>query len=106
LEVEKRDANFFQNSGIRKAILLTQYVNLIKNFLVGVKIDSSTGILPPPTDVNTLKGELEISDDWKKIFGLFKDYLESEIESIGDSSLEKELKVVDEMINNKKENPR
>jgi len=106
LEVEKHDANFFQNSGIRKAILLTQYVNLIKNFLVGVKIDFSTGILPPPTDVNTLKWELEISDDWKKIFGLFKDYLESEIESIGDSSLEKELKVVDEMINNKKENPR
>jgi len=100
LEIQKREPIYFQNSGIRKAILLTQYINLVKNFLADITINSSTGILAPP-NTTTTRGTLKVTNEWKENFTIFKNYFESEMDSIGDNSLMKEVKVLEGMINSK-----
>jgi hypothetical protein len=38
------DAPYYQNRGVRKAVLLTQYVNLVRSLLGGLPINTTTGI--------------------------------------------------------------
>jgi len=103
LDLKQQNPNYFQDNGIRKAVLLTQYVNLLKNLLAGVEINATTGILPAPQSATSSKGKLEVSEQWKQTVLKFKEYFESEIDAIDDSSLEKEVKVLEEIHNQKQE---
>jgi len=76
-------------------------VNLIKNLLADVTVTTSTGILAPPVIPVSSRGELIVKEEWKKIFVIFKTYFESEMEAIGDPTLEKEVKILEDLINPK-----
>jgi len=76
-------------------------VNLIKNFLAEVPITTSTGILAPPVIPVSSRGQLTVTEEWKTIFAIFKTYFESEMEAIGDPTLEKVAKILEDLINPK-----
>jgi len=105
-------ADFYQNSGIRKGILLTRYANILKNWLVNEAeinssdiddtipmISSETGIIVPD-DAKCIqllsKWEqksvpLKVSPEYKNLFSEFIPYFKNETDSIGDETLLKEL---------------
>ncbi len=105
----------FDNNGIRKAIALTEYVSLIKNWLIDTNKACNDhvehpfimpffkhGIVNPESrpeiqQLSTWERKscpLEVSEGYKNFFTLFNKHLEEEIKNIGDTTLEKERKVL------------
>ncbi len=111
-----RDTNeeYYENTGIRKGILLTRYVNAMKNWILYERsehrekrfyITPVTGIcdciiLPP--EVVVILGEhertsvkLSVSDEYKEIFRNLKSYIEAENKEIKDDTLKQEIEIID-----------
>jgi len=78
--IEDED-DYFDNIGIRKAILLTRYVLLMKDWI------NSTN--------NAWK--LMVDDEYQQKFKEFSVYFESEMKQIGDDTLEQELKILQKL---------
>eukprot|EP01084_Bolivina_argentea_P096910 174204_1 len=78
---------YFGHSGIRKAILLQRYVDVLKEW---IKIEN-------------IKGEsfqaLNVGNDSKLKFENFKLYFEKEMKEIGDDLLQKEVDLLNKLIN-------
>ena len=105
-EVNMTDASpdFYQNSGIRKAVLLSRYADLLKNWMIDERKAADNGwkIVPSVTLANGIVipvelGEWErqslplaVSEPYPELFSRFGDYFQREAQAIGDSSLEKE----------------
>merc|ERR1712129_557088 len=82
----KKDEEYFDNSGIRKAILLVRYVQFLR---VWVQYQKKHG------DKHTVPGE------FKAIVKQFIVYFHVEMKAIGDDSLAKELKILNKLAANK-----
>ncbi len=106
VEIGDRESEFYQGSGIRKAILLSRYGDLLKNWLIyemegeGGKVQPSvtleSGIVVP---VKLGKWErqsmpLQVSEHYKNLFELFGTYFRREMMAIGDEALKKEIAVL------------
>ena len=112
----------FDNNGIRKAIVLTEYVSLIKNWLIDTNKGcnnqevrsfflpfSECGIINPENrpEMQMLSTwerrscKLEVSRGYKVFFTHFNKHFVKEIEAIGDSTLEKERNVLNLLIGGK-----
>eukprot|EP01083_Nonionella_stella_P010830 30770_1 len=79
------DANkdeHYDNPGIRKGILLSRYVTLIKQW---IEHDGNEGL------------KLSVSGEYKKIFERFMVYFKNEMEALGDDSLNKELDILKQL---------
>lgn len=98
----------YQNSGIRKAILLTRYAALMKNYILSKRSTSY-----PPVEIQLYKREglpefdeqrfsqwertsmpLSLNKDDRAIFNQFKTYFQNEMQTLKDMSLEKELLIL------------
>eukprot|EP01084_Bolivina_argentea_P264798 448679_1 len=79
---EKSD-EFYGNLGIRKGLLLTRYVLLMKEW------------------IKTGSGNIQVSNKFKKIFKLFVEYFQSEMEHCKDETLKKEVTLLNKLINHK-----
>ena len=106
----------FQNSGIRKGLVLSRYVNVIKDWLehettlapeaqieIPINRYSEEGI--PITTVITELGQwertsnkLSLAEEYRPIIIKLKHYLTEEINSIGDKSMEREVELLEEII--------
>lgn len=111
------DREFYDNSGIQKGILLTNYVDLMKNWMIDSRVGCNSSlskydylqdglISPHRRDVyrNISKWEqkscpLKVSDGYKKIFSIFKREFIIQKEQLEDKSLDKELKLIESLIN-------
>ena len=103
---------YYENTGIRKAILLSDYVTLIQNWLIDTragcndKVSSPVPILPlrercmlyPPERpefpmMQTWERrscKLKISDGYRKLFAIFRRRFAEEMTALNDPSLQKE----------------
>ena len=114
---------YYDNTGIRKGIVLARYVNLIKNWtkyerttddrylitpIIGI-IDYVDDIKAPEYDDyyygyysenERISVDLTVSEKYKDIFNTFKTYMQKEINEIGDNDLKQEIKILDQIINN------
>ena len=81
--------HYFSNTGIRKAVLLSEYVKLIHNW-VGFERET----LKPLKD-----NKLQVNRLWMKKLTKFKKHFENEMKHIQDESLTKEMKTLDLLIN-------
>ena len=118
-----KNEEFYDNSGIRKAIVLTRYVNILKNWILYERIEnnynkkiflieSSKGIIDffyTTEEVRKILGEhervsvvLKVSEEYKEIFRKLKEYILKENKEIKDDVLNKEIEILDILINNKK----
>lgn len=110
-------SKYFANSGVRKAVLLTRYADLMKNWVIhdSKKVDESeiesdgvghgnderrdVGIAPPPEDIELGKWErqsesLMVSDRYERRIAEFATHFEDEMEAIGDDALRQELEIL------------
>jgi Ca-activated chloride channel family protein len=110
---------YHDSHAIQKAILLSRYVDLMKNFIIDMRKSCHDKSVPPPFAI--LKQQcsiyppkriyfpmlsqweqrscpLIVSDGYKKIFSLFTRYYEQEEKKIGDSSLKKERTLLQHLL--------
>ncbi len=109
--LESESPEYFDNSGIRKGILLIRYAALIKNWLGDEyhylhrsqswqpSVREDTGI-PIPAESFLSQWErqslpLMVYHQYKPIFREFSRYFEDEMYDIGDDTLEQELNILD-----------
>ena len=104
VELEESASDFYQNNGVRKAVLLARYADLLKNWMIDERRAAEKGwrIVPSVTLTSGIVipvelGEWErqslpltVSDPYPELFGRFRDYFQVEAQAIGDSSLDRE----------------
>jgi Ca-activated chloride channel family protein len=116
-----RSDSFYDNNGIRKGILLSEYVTLMKNWMIDVragcndkvkymhqpllKIMRRCMIYPPMRDIySQIKTwerkscKLHVSAGYKKILSLFKRHYQSEMRVLEDKSLNTELNILNRLV--------
>ena len=111
-----KNEEYYENTGIRKAIVLTRYVNAIKNWILYERsgterfvISEQTGIFDcnlKEEDIYIILGEhertsveLNVSYRYKNIFDKIKEYIIEENKSISDSILNQEVDILEKLIN-------
>ena len=114
VKFEKKD-EFYDNTGIRKAIVLVRYANTLKNWILYERsendkfiITSRTGIVDcnlVVDDVVKLLGEnervstsLSVSKNYKNIFEKLRKYIKYEMDEIKDETLNQEIEILDKLI--------
>jgi len=127
-KVQFKEQNaYFDNSGIRKAILVSDYVSMMKNWLIDARkgcndtvayarqqpievLKRGCMIYPPNNpDFPRIKTwerkscKLEVSQGYKQLFTLFKKHYISEMAQLNDSSLEQEFTVLNTLLNTVRE---
>jgi len=104
VDMAEANADFYQNSGIRKAVLLTRYADLLKNWMIDERNAADNGwkIVPSVTLANGIVipielGEWErqslplvVSGPYPELFGRFLNYFQREAQVLGDSTLGQE----------------
>jgi Ca-activated chloride channel family protein len=108
VDMPESNADFYQNSGIRKAVLLTRYADLLKIWMIDERNSADKGwkVIPSVTLANGIiipieLGEWErqsmpliVSEPYPELFGRFLDYFLTESQAIGDSNLEQEAAIL------------
>jgi Ca-activated chloride channel family protein len=92
----------FDNAGIRKAVLLTRYADLIKNWTIDERErggePKTDGIrVPPETGLGKWERQstdLQVSTEYRRRFEEFAAHFESEMAAVGDDELEQELEIL------------
>lgn len=106
----------YANTGIRKAIALTRYANTMKNWVLYERSEEPRFLILPVNgifdcecqtveEVRIALGEhermsvkLSVSDEYKEIFNSLKTYLAAEIDAIGDETMEKEIELINKLL--------
>jgi len=102
--LEESNSDFYQNNGVRKAVLLSRYADLLKNWMIDERRAAEKGgrIVPSVTLTGGIVipvelGEWErqslpliVSDPYPELFGRFRDYFQREAQAIGDETLSQE----------------
>ena len=106
---------YYENTGIRKAIVLTRYVNTIKNWILYERTENPRFIIMPQVgivDCNYSEEELyrilgqhertsvslKVSDKYKEIFSKIKQYIIEENNLIKDNTLNQEVEILNKLI--------
>ena len=120
----KNKSVYYDNSGIEKAILVSDYVSIMKNWLIDTRAgcnDNVNWVMQHPTAImkramdyppkhplypvmNTWERKscpLKVSDGYQKLFQVFKKVYVNEMKVLNDDSLKKELNILDTLIRQK-----
>lgn len=117
VKFKEAESEHYDNTGIRKSIVLARYANLMKNWILYERsenrpqflINEETGVtdcICEPQEVYEILGqnermstELSVSKEYKELFKEFKVYMESEIKNLQDEDMEQELEILQLLIN-------
>ncbi|MCK5040470.1 MAG: VWA domain-containing protein [Candidatus Aenigmarchaeota archaeon] len=112
IELGDEEADFYENTGIRKGILLSRYADLMKNWINDERqsysdpepippcVNREIGIIiPMPIDPQLGKWErqsvtLQVSQHYRDLFDEFSIYFEEEMNALEDETLNQELDVL------------
>ena len=103
--------DFYQDNGIRKAVLLSRYADLLKNWMIDERSAQATGrmVMPSITLANGIVipvelGEwerqsmpLRISEPYQELFQEFANYFKSEMQLTGDQNLQQEQLILEKL---------
>ena len=115
---------YYDNSGIEKAILVSDYVTIMKNWLIDTRAGCNDDVkwmmeptpaimkrcmvYPPKHPLYPVvptwekrSCKLKVSAGYKKLFQTFRKIYKSEMDKIGDESLNKELNILNILIGQK-----
>lgn len=107
--------DYYDNTGIQKAIVLARYVNTLKNWIIYENsnnqefiINENTGIVECDYDKDYIENvlgiherkstKLTVCDNYKEIFKVLKTYIENENKTLNDKTLENEIDILDKLI--------
>jgi len=113
---ENKTSDYFANSGIRKAILLARYADLLKDWTIDqrqnydnekankILINQEDGIVVPSEKPQLGKWErqsltLKVLDKYKGLFNQFDKYFEEEMKDINDATLSQEVDILKKLAN-------
>ena len=108
LELEEKEPDFFENTGIRKGIILSRYADLIKNWIIDEResIEKNETVTPSvnaedgivvPIELGRWERQsipLRVSEPYKGLFKEFSVYFEEEMNAIGDNTLGQEVDIL------------
>jgi len=117
---------YYDNSGIQKAILVSDFVTIMKNWLIDARAGCNDNvkwimqdyvtimkrcmIFPPKRPIYpTIKTwerkscKLRVSDGYKKLFQMFRKIYISQMQILKDNSLQKELDIINILLKQKTE---
>ena len=112
VEFEVSEEDYYDNTGIRKGILLTRYVNTIRSWIAYERTENDRFIIIYENGINDFDEEyfvslgeherqsvdLTVSEEYKKIFNDLKVYMEKEIKELEDDTLNQEIEMLDKII--------
>jgi len=116
--------DYYDNYGIQKAILVSEYVTLMKNWLMDARAGCNDQvkwimqdapalmkhcmIFPPKRPLFPIMKtyerkscDLKVSEGYKKLFQLFKHYYQGNMGVLNDNSLQDELDIIEKLIGQK-----
>jgi Ca-activated chloride channel family protein len=105
------EPDFYQNDGIRKAVLLSRYADLLKNWIIDERealdgdepfqpsVTAEYGIAVPPElgEWERTSLPLTVSEPYRDLFDAFGSYFENESEALGDIDLQQEEIILDKL---------
>ncbi len=111
----KEGQEYYDNTGIRKAITLVRYANTLKNWILYERTENDrfyitpvigiTDCCPTKEEIITLLGEnertsvkLTVSEEYKEIFKEIKSYMEDEMKNIKDKNMKQEIDILEKLI--------
>lgn len=126
IEIDEDEGTYYDNSGIRKAVLLSRYADLMKNWMIDQRqeqvdkepepvppqplpeekyyISEQEGIVVPPPFPELQLGEweresvsLEVSDHYRDMIEEFEEYFRQEQQELGDDNLDQEMQILDKL---------
>ncbi len=117
IEVPDVQADYYENTGIRKGIVLARYVNVMRNWIDDEKesheqnkpinpvMTYDTGIvIPPDVEIPRELGRwerqsipLQVSEEYQTMISDFNDYFASETQAIGDSTMNQEVEIMEKL---------
>ena len=115
ISLDEHAPDYFANSGIRKAVLLARYADLLQNWLVDEhrrqeadgpiepSINTEIGIHPPHLEPWLGRWErqsvsLLVSDHYRAMIRDFRDHMQTEIARINDATLQQEMDILSSLI--------
>jgi Ca-activated chloride channel family protein len=111
--LDDKRPEYFENSGIRKGILLARYADLMKDWLIDERehapwsrpwepiVNPEYGIIVPPSPLGEWERQslpLMVSRQYRSLLQEFSDYFADEMDEIGDTTLDLELDILDSLI--------
>ena len=114
-KIREAEQEYYDNTGIRKGIVLARYANLMKNWILYERsendreflIMTETGITDCVCEVNEIckiLGEnermsvkLSVSDEYEALFEEFYKYMKKEIEVLEDEEMKQELEILEQL---------
>lgn len=111
VDLQQNEPDFYQNNGIRKAVLLTRYADLLKDWTLDERnaLDRGEKVVPVVSlesgiVVPVILGEwerqsepLQVSEPYRKLFAVFSSYFDDERIAIGDDTLQQEQDILDKL---------
>ena len=116
IALESTQPEYFDNSGIRKGILLARYASLLKNWMIDERqhvqygsswnpmIGDDTGIVMTADNISQWERQslpLMVSGPYSQIFRNFSRYFANEMYAINDSTLNQELSILNILSNSR-----
>jgi Ca-activated chloride channel family protein len=113
VEMPETQPDYYQNNGIRKAILLSRYADLLKDWTIDERSAAQSGqkVVPLvtfdrgiviPIELGEWERQslpLRVAEPYRKLFGVFGTYFEQESQAIGDNDLQQEQAVLEKLRN-------
>jgi Ca-activated chloride channel family protein len=111
VEIPEAQPDYYQNNGIRKAILLSRYADLLKDWTIDERKAAQNGkkIVPTvtlesgiviPIELGEWERQslpLQVAEPYKKLFGVFGRYFDQESQAAEDDSLQQEQLVLEKL---------
>lgn len=111
VEVPDVEPDYYQNDGIRKAILLSRYADLLKDWTIDERKAAQSGqrVVPVvtfdsgiviPIELGEWERQslpLQVAEPYRKLFGVFGRYFEEESLAAGDDNLQQEQVVLEKL---------
>jgi Ca-activated chloride channel family protein len=103
---------YFETSGVRKAVLLSRYADLLKNWIIAEReptlepTDEGIGVppeQPPLGEWEQQSDPLTVSDQYEQRLRTFREYFETEADTIGDESLDQEAEMLRQILSTAEE---
>jgi Ca-activated chloride channel family protein len=109
---EQKTADYYANTGIRKGILLSRYADLMRNWMAdehaahedNTEAETRMGelgiIIPPEFELGKWERQsvpLQVSEEYESLFQTFSGYFESEMNAIGDDTLQQEQDILEKL---------
>jgi Ca-activated chloride channel family protein len=101
-----RDEGYYETTGVRKAVALTRYANLMQNWM-HYEHELATGNQPEMPDEGVERAEpgqweqgsvdLRVTEPYGQRIDRFRTYFAGEVEALGDDAMQQELDVLDRL---------